>query len=147
MGSLELLPVPVKTELGTALVDMLPKRKLERMRNAMLWTLGRLGQRVPVYGPLNTLVPASRAGKWLDAVMSLDSGDAIEHLIAMQLARSTGDRHRDLEQSKRDQVASWMEAGGAASHLVELVRHGGALDAEERSQVFGESLPSGLRLG
>lgn len=147
LGSLELLPVPVKTELGAAIVELLPKRKLEKTRPAMLWTLGRLGQRVPVYGPLNTLVPTARAAKWLDAVMTLDSGDPIEHLVAMQLTRTTGDRHRDLEQSKRDQVASWLESHDAAGHLVELVRRGGTLDAEERSQVFGESLPSGLRLG
>ncbi len=147
LGSLELLPVPVKTELGAAIVELLPKRKLERVRSGMLWTLGRLGQRVPVYGPINTLVPASRANQWLDAVMSLASGDAIEHLVAMQLARVTGDRHRDLELSKREQVATWLEANQAATHFSELVLQGGTLGAEERSQVFGESLPTGLRLG
>lgn len=146
LGSLELLPVPVKTELGNAIVDLLPKRKLETVRSAMLWTLGRLGQRAPIYGPLNTLVPPSRANQWVDAVMDLATDDPIAPLVAMQLARTTGDRHRDLEQSKRDQVARWLEAKNAANHLVELVRTGGTLDEEERSQVFGESLPVGLRL-
>ncbi len=147
LGSLELLPVPVKIELGNAVVELLPKRKLEKTRSAMLWTLGRLGQRVPVYGPLNTLVPPSRASKWVDAVMAIDSGDTIEYLAAMQLARATGDRHRDLEQSKREQVATWLETHAAAPHLIDLVREVGTLDDEERSQVFGEALPSGLRLG
>lgn len=147
LGSLELLPVPVKTELGNAIVELLPKRKLEPVRSAMLWTLGRLGQRVPVYGPLNTLVPASRAAKWVDAVMQLDADEPIAPLVVMQLARTTGDRHRDLEASQRDRVSAWLERTGAADHLVQLVRTGGTLDAEERSQVFGESLPTGLRLG
>ncbi|WP_425397505.1 Hsp70 family protein [Aeoliella sp.] len=146
LGSLELLPVPVKTELGNAIVELLPKRKLEPVRSAMLWTLGRLGQRVPVYGPLNTLVPASRASKWVDAVLGVEADEPILPLVAMQLARVTGDRHRDLEVSKREQVIAWLESQGAAAHLIELVRTGGTLDAEERSQVFGESLPTGLRL-
>jgi molecular chaperone DnaK (HSP70) len=146
LGSLELLPVPVKTELGTAIVELLPKRKLEGVCSAMLWTLGRLGQRAPVYGPLNTLVPATRASKWAGAVLELADDEPIAPLVAMQLARTTGDRHRDLEQSKRDQVAAWLEAKKAPHHLVELVRTGGTLDEEERSQVFGESLPAGLRL-
>ncbi|MDA8746339.1 molecular chaperone DnaK, partial [Rubripirellula amarantea] len=107
---------------------------------------GRLGQRVPVYGPLNTLVPPSRASKWVDHVMQLDIEEPIAKLVTMELARTTGDRHRDLETSKRDQVATWLESQNAAAHLVELVRHEGTLDTEEQSQVFGESLPAGLRL-
>lgn len=146
LGSLELLSVPVKVELGTTIVALLPKRKLESVRSAMLWTLGRLGQRVPVYGPLNTLVPPSRAAKWLTAVMELDGDEPIAPLVAMQLARATGDRHRDLEASQRERAAEWLESHSAAEHLVQLVRAGGTLDAEERGQVFGESLPSGLRL-
>jgi hypothetical protein len=34
----------------------------------------------------------------------------------------------------------------AALHLRELVRVGGTLDEDERGEVFGESLPSGLRM-
>lgn len=146
LGSLELLPVPVKVELGNAIVDLLPKRKLEKVRSPMLWALGRLGQREPVYGPLNTLVSLQAAGKWVNAVVSLDSDDPIKQLVVMQLARKTGDRHRDLEQSKREQVAGWMRDHNAADHLVQLVLEGGTLRAEEQGQVLGESLPSGLKL-
>lgn len=147
LGSLELLPVPVKGELGNAIAALLPKRKLEKIRSPMLWALGRLGQREAVYGPLNTLVPASLANAWLDTVMQLEVDDPVRFLVAMQLARKTGDRHRDLEQSKREQVAQWLTEHNAAEHLVQLVREGGTLDLDEQGQVLGESLPSGLRLG
>ena len=147
LGSLELLPVPIKAELGGTIVQLLPKRKLEKVKDAMLWTLGRLGQRVPVHGPLNTLVPASKAAKWLEAVIDVAADDSIAPLVVMQLARTTGDRHRDLEATSRDRAAQWLEDRKAAEHLVELVRNGGTLDHEEQSQVFGEALPSGLRLG
>ncbi len=43
LGSLELLPPELKTELGGILVDLLPKRKMEPVRAAMVWALGRLG--------------------------------------------------------------------------------------------------------
>src|SRR5690606_27577428 len=56
LGSLELLGAQEKAEIGKMLADLLGKKKLEPARAAMAWTLGRLGTRAPVYGPLNTLV-------------------------------------------------------------------------------------------
>jgi molecular chaperone DnaK (HSP70) len=146
LGALELLPVPLKIELGDAIVDLLPKRKLEKQRLTLLWTLGRLGQRVPLHGPLNMLVPATHAGRWLGDVLKLDQAEPVAHLAAMQLARRTDDRHRDLPPALCARAAEWLEGGAAAPHLVELVRTGGTLDYEEQNAVFGESLPSGLRV-
>ena len=31
--------------------------KLAALQGPMIWALGRIGERVPVYGPLNTIVP------------------------------------------------------------------------------------------
>ncbi len=146
LGSLELLPVAIKIELGDTLVELLPKRKLAKWRSTMFWTLGRLGQRVPLYGPLNTLVPSAHAARWLQATMQLADGDSVAPLAVMLLARRTNDRHRDIDPPLREQVAEWLRDTGAAPHLQELVRVGGTLDAEERGEVFGESLPSGLRI-
>jgi hypothetical protein len=146
LGSLELLPVSIKIELGDALVELIPKRKLEKWRSTLFWTLGRLGQRVPLYGPLNTLVPQGHAARWLQTVLQLAAGDSVAPLSVMLLARRTNDRHRDIEPLLREQAADWLHARGAALHLQELVRIGGTLDEEESSDVFGESLPSGLRV-
>ena len=146
LGSLELLTVANKIELGDAIVELLPKRKLEKWRSMMIWTLGRLGQRVPLYGPLNTLVPAAHVQRWLTAMLKLASGDPAAPLAAMLMARRTDDRHRDIPPSLRDQVVKWLRDAEAPQHLQELVRTGGTLDETERGEVFGESLPSGLRL-
>ena len=146
IGSLELLSVPVKTQLGNMIVDLLPKKKFEKVRNPMVWALGRLGQRVPLYGPLNTVIPIRDAANWLEALLQPDSVDADAQLAVMQIARKTGDRYRDLTESMRQRAATWLSEGDAASHLVELVRDGGTLADEEQDQVFGESLPKGLRL-
>ena len=112
----------------------------------MFWTLGRLGQRVPLYGPLNTLVPPVHAARWLHEMMQLANGDSVAPLAVMLLARRTNDRHRDMDPSLREQVAAWLRDAGAAPHLQELVRVGGTLDEGERGEVYGESLPSGLRI-
>ena len=146
LGSLELLPVWIKIELGDTLVELLPKRKLEKWRSTMFWTLGRLGQRVPLYGPLNTLVPPAHAARWLQATMKLAGGDPVAPLAVMLLARRTNDRHRDIRPPLCEQAAEWLRDVGAAPHLQELVREGGTLDEGERGEVFGESLPSGLRM-
>ena len=146
LGSLELLHVPLKVETGNMLVAMLPKRKLQNIRGPMLWALGRMGQRTPIYGPLNTVVPREIAQKWLDQILSLAGTDPSAALAIMQLARRTDDRYRDVSEKHRREAADVMEGVDAPTHLVQLIRDGGQLDVEEERQVFGESLPIGLRL-
>jgi hypothetical protein len=145
LGSLELLSVPVKVQVGHMIIDLIGKRKYEKVRDPMIWALGRLGQRQPLHGPLNTVVPQEAAGKWCKALLELDVRES-SHLALMQLARLTADRYRDLGSATREQVANWLTDNAAAPRLVELVTRGGALADEEQAQVFGEALPKGLRL-
>ncbi|PQO33461.1 molecular chaperone DnaK [Blastopirellula marina] len=146
LGSLELLGAQEKTEIGRMLVDLLGKKKLEPARGAMAWTIGRLGTRTPVYGPLNTLVPKEIAAQWLKAITTQKTTDRADLLAVMQLARRTDDRYRDLAEDARDEAAAWLEKQQATEHWVRIVREGGQLDEEEQSQIFGESLPTGLTL-
>ncbi|MCA9172178.1 MAG: molecular chaperone DnaK, partial [Planctomycetales bacterium] len=144
LGSLELLAQRDKAQLGTQLIELLPKKKLEGVRNAILWTLGRLGNRVPLYGPLNTVIDTKVISKWVEQLLSHSSTDNAYPFAMMQLARCTGDRHRDLPAELREQVAA--KALHGHEHLQQLVTSGGALDTEEQQQAFGESLPKGLRI-
>jgi len=165
LGSLELLSAATKTELGTMLLDILPKRKMEPVRPAMIWALGRLGARVPMYGPLNAVVPAETAASWLVNLTSGGKGDRSNlceapggpfrqigpvpfsaQLAVMQLARRTDDRYRDLTEKLRREAADWLTLENAPPHFVELVHTGGSLDSDEQGLVFGESLPKGLRM-
>ena len=147
LGSLELLPVVSKVELGNMLLEMLPKRRMEPVRPAMAWAIGRIGSRVPLYGPLNTVVPADMVGDWLKRLMEQDSGDPATCLALMQMARRTNDRYRDVSEKRRTSVIAWLERAGAPQHFIDLVRDVGRLDAEEQGLIFGESLPKGLRIG
>ena len=146
LGSLELLSPGTKAELGAMLLDLLPKRKMEPVRAALVWTIGRLGARVPLYGPLNAVVPAETAGDWLAELLPQRSDLAEQALAVMQLARRTDDRYRDLSEKLRREAADWLTSSDAPRHFVELVRDGGALDSNEAGLVFGESLPKGLRI-
>lgn len=147
LGGLELLPVPSKIEVGDAITELLPKRKLAKRVPDMLWALGRLGQRVPLYGPLNTVVPPEVAERWVQSL--LDGASPADGAAAtlMQLARRTDDRHRDLSDDLRDRVVAWLGAQDAPPHFAQLVQTWDKLDEEETGFVFGETLPSGLRLG
>ena len=146
LGSLELLPGETKIELGNLLIDLLPKRKLEALRPALAWGLGRIGARVPVYGPLNTVVSPREAAVWAEKILDVGEESPMSVFALLQIARKTGDRYRDLPESLRDKVLAWMERANAPSHALELVRTGGQLDEQEQSRVFGESLPKGLRI-
>ena len=91
LGSLELLSIKLKIDLGKMICQLLTRRKLSTAHPAMVWALGRLGQRVPAYGPLNTVVPSSCVEEWVAFLMELGCGDPIYQLALMQLARRTDD--------------------------------------------------------
>lgn len=146
LGSLELLGANARIELGNMILDLLPRRKLQPVRPALAWALGRVGARVPVYGPLNTVVPAEVAADWLRKLMEAAGEDPMEKLAVMQLARRTDDRYRDIPEKLRDKVLAWLAREGVPPHFIDLVRQRGTLDTEEQGLVFGETLPKGLRL-
>lgn len=146
LGSLELLSVQVKIELGNFISAFMDKPKLKVARNAMVWAIGRLGQRTPVYGPLNTIVSADQASKWIVELLKHHYSEPVEHLAVTQMARRTDDRYRDFDSQLRGDVVDWLESHDAAERLIAIVRDGGKFDAEEQGRVFGEALPQGLRL-
>lgn len=145
-GAFEHLPVSLKVELGSAAVFQLRRGKVPGLRSALLWMIGRLGARRPTYGPLNLTVDSDHVKAWLNAVMHLEGGDAIDSFAVMQLARKTGDRYRDIDEGTRDHVLKWMDRVQSPKNLRRLVRDVGTLETEEQSLVFGESLPAGLRI-
>jgi hypothetical protein len=144
LGSLELLDVPIKIELLHALADLAEREKVGAVRDAVLWAVGRLGARVPMYGPLNTVIATAEAERALERLLKLDV-DTIAFTL-VQLARCTGDRYRDIDDALRERVSGWLERNSSPDHYRELVSRGGELAEEEAGLMFGESLPRGLRL-
>jgi hypothetical protein len=146
LGGLERLSPATKMDLGGMLVDLLPKRRMEANRPAMAWALGRVGTRVPVYGPLNAVVPAEAAAKWLAKFLDLDYAEPLGLLAAVQMARRTGDRYRDIPDKTRGHVLEWLKYRSAPPHYQSLVAEGGQLEGEEQTLIVGEALPRGLKV-
>src|SRR5256885_591193 len=61
IGACERLPAATRAELAGALAG---EAERGRATEPELWALARLGARVPVYGPLNCVVPRDAAAGW-----------------------------------------------------------------------------------
>jgi hypothetical protein len=156
LGSLELLDVGLKIELGQLAFDLGLRKGPETIREASAWALGRLGARVPVYGPLNTLVPVEVVEAWIQRLLALDADPAFVRrsgelppsavFVGMQLTRRTGDRYRDVSDKLRDAVQQWLVTRQAPQHFVTLVSEGGDLHEDEQAWVFSESVLPGLKI-
>ena len=146
LGSMELLSPTVKQEIGQLIIELIDKPKLKSARDAMVWAIGRIGQRKPLYGPLNCVVDAAIVEDWLLRFLAIDSPSPMEQLAVVQLSRKVNDRYRDLDDQLRTKVISWLERCSANPTFTELVEQGGMFDTEQQGKIFGESLPQGLRL-
>ncbi|HLJ50952.1 MAG TPA: Hsp70 family protein [Bryobacteraceae bacterium] len=128
-ASLELLPLQAKTQMGDLLVG---KIKSGDMRDVALWCIGRIGARKLFYGPINHVVPASTATRWVEALVK--QPHAQDALVS--IAHRTGDSTRDLSATTIELVHR-----SIPESLVPVLEG----EAEEDlGKVFGEELPSGL---
>ncbi len=148
VASLELLAKSEKTQLGDWLVSLLTVKKWAACRDTTLWAIGRIGSRVPTYGPLNSVVDVEPVAAWLRKLTS--GSDELPSsalsLALMLCARRVNDRYRDLPSDVRRLVIDRLEQLKASPAAIALVREGGQLDGEVANQVLGEALPLGLKL-
>ena len=145
-ASLERLPPASKGKLGDELMVRLETRK-GREDALHVWALGRVGARVPLYGPLNAVIPASQAAAWLERLIGWDWPEPEKAAFPLaQLGRRTGDRTRDIDDGLRQRLVTvlrGMPGGERAAMLVEQVV---TLEAREERVALGDTLPAGLRL-
>jgi hypothetical protein len=146
VASLERLPVPHKLKLGDELMRRMEPRK-GREDPVHLWALSRVGARVPLYGPLNAVVPPSKVAEWLGQLLAWDWPDPDRTAFPLaQLGRRTGDRTRDLDDAARARLAAAVRAMPGGDRAAALVEQVIALEAREERVALGDTLPAGLRL-
>ena len=135
-----------KHKLGDELMRRMDSRK-GREESVHLWALSRVGARVPLYGPLNAVVPAQQVKAWLEPALAWDwpEPDKVAFPLA-QLARRTGDRTRDLDDATRARIADFVRTLPGGDRAVVLVEQIVALEAREERVALGDTLPAGLRL-
>ncbi|GIW43119.1 MAG: heat-shock protein [Candidatus Binatia bacterium] len=142
LASCELLQPAQKAELGDALLALIARGKATPLE---LWSLGRLGARQPMYGPLNCVVPATKASDWVRTLLDLRWDHAEAYALAvLQLARRVGDRERDLPEELREQVAQKLQAAARDKRMAKLVREVHPIERAERARILDETLPIGL---
>jgi len=145
LGALERLPVDRKIEAGGWLLDKLSGG---RPTPGVAWALGRLGARVPVAGAAHHAVPPEVATAWLESLLALDFRSAEDAPFAVaQLARRSGDRALDLDESNRQLAAEKLARSGAPAEWSRGILEVQALGEKDEQRVFGEALPLGLHLG
>ncbi len=143
IASLEYLPASMRVALGQELLSRIEE---ETGNKGYLWSLGRLGARVPFYGPLNCVVPAEAAAQWTTALLKLP--ELTQHVASavVQLAGITGDSLRDVEPEIRQRAVEKLITAGVDAGLLESLRTFIAPTRADAVRAFGESLPEGLRL-
>lgn len=147
LASLERLSISEKVTVGNLLVKLLDKRSFDKFNPAIVWAIGRLGQRKPTYGDLNAIVAQDQIDPWITRLMAMESDTMNGLPLAIaQMSRLVGDRFRDLEASRREAILRWLSKSNARESLINLVQHGGEFDSEAQQQIFGDSLPAGLKL-
>jgi len=146
-ASLERLDVKHKETLGDVLVKSLRRSPAPTYA---FWALTRLGARVLLYGPLNAVVHHEIAEKWIEAIFSFQPGNDSERMAwafcMTNLARRSGQRALDVDDKHRESVFNVLRSLQIPGHWVRMVEEVAELEGEEQSQMFGESLPIGLRL-
>ena len=143
LAALERVPVARRTQLGEWIHE-----KTWGSDDARLWgAIGRVGARVPVYASVHHVVPGKIAEVWLDRLLKQEwESVATAPHAAVQLARVTGDRARDVNEKLRGEVAKRLVAVGAKEEWVKAVRELVEVGEEDRVAMLGEGLPIGLRL-
>jgi hypothetical protein len=143
-ASLERLEPAQKTILGNWIVARL-KSPGQSGSGPWAWALGRAGARAPLFGSGHQTVPAELAGEWLTLLLEKDLG-AVDGaaFAAVQLARLTGDRTRDIDDTLRARTVDELRRMEAPERWLQLVTEVVALEAEDEARVLGDTLPLGL---
>ncbi len=143
-ANLERIDVEKKVVLGRQALKILSRGRFQK---DLIWALGRIGARVPLYGPANKVVPPREVLSWITALKEVDFTDRRPVINAVvSMARVCGDRARDLPAAAREDIRLWLELLGAEPGKILPVVEFQEVDSSEKDAAFGENLPEGLVL-
>ena len=143
-AAMEAVPWQYRQEMGQWMLQRLrhPGESVQTW-----WALGRLAARVPLAANAHLVMPPEAAQEFLDATLAQDwRRNETAMFAAVQMARMTGDRARDLPDAQRTLVLERLRAAGAPPRWIALVGQVQEMDAQDARRSFGDSLPPGLVL-
>jgi DNA-K related protein len=144
LASLEHLPAARRTALGDAILSRLAR---DPESTSLLWALARVGSRVPFYGPANTVVPPGPVVAWVKRLLDRRRLSEEAAVTVVLMAALSGDAARDLPDDVRQEAVRRLTAAGHPPALAARLLEVTAPTRANAQQLYGESLPEGLRLG
>jgi hypothetical protein len=146
-ASLERTDAKTKEVLGQTLLKQVRRSPVPTYA---FWSLTRLGARVLLYGPLNSIIHPQVVEKWLEEIAGFTPGHPSEQsawaFCLAQLARKSGQRALDIDDSHRKTVSNILAPLAVPEKWKQMVDELIEPEGEDQSAMFGESLPIGLRL-
>src|SRR5262249_19504938 len=143
-ASLERLDGKHKQSLAEALLKSLRRSPVPTYG---FWSLTRLGARSLLYGPLNAIVHPQVVQGWLDQILVFEPGNESERLswafCLAESGRRTGQRGLDVDEAYAEKVLKVLRGQSVPTEWIKIVEEVVEPEGEERSQMFGESLPIG----
>lgn len=141
---LERLPVQQKIELGNWLLQRLTKTAES---SESWWALGRIGNRVPLFGSIHLVIPRQVVEAWLENILTHDfRKHPHTAFAAAMLARKSGDRDRDIDPAMLARVVDKLKISKVPESWISMVIEVKELTESDQKRLFGENLPPGLKL-
>ncbi len=143
-AAMEAVPWQYRQEMGQWMLQRL-KRPDETVQT--WWAIGRIAARQSLAANAHLVMPPDAAQEFLNATLAQDwRKNETAMFAAVQIARMTGDRARDLPDAARAEVLAKMGASGAPERWIAMVAQVVQMDAEDQKRSLGDSLPPGLVL-
>ncbi|MCG6938870.1 MAG: molecular chaperone DnaK, partial [Gammaproteobacteria bacterium] len=144
VATLENLPIATKIQIAQWLLKRLEKASETQ---TSWWALGRVAARVPFHGSAHNVLPKETVQSWLPRLLKADWKNNMNQSFAtVMLARMSGDRTRDLDEAHRNAIIDKLKDMKAPTNWIEKVAEVRQLDEAETRQIFGETLPTGLKI-
>jgi hypothetical protein len=98
-----------------------------------------------MYGSAHRTVEQERAIAWLEVLFDAQTRGVEGAPFAIaQIARFSGDRSRDLDESVRERALEILRGAGAPASWQQLLKEVVAMDEADKARAFGDTLPVGL---
>jgi hypothetical protein len=146
LGAFEYLAADKRIRLAHHFTESIQQRG-ESFCDHSIWALGRLLNRVPLYGGEGAILPASEVTRAFDSLEALDwTRDNLRNVrqLFVQAARIVNHRDHDVPAELRTRIIDKAMSSGAVQSQIEALQTFTPINTKDIQQLFGESLPIGL---
>ncbi len=141
---LEKIPLDNKMQLIEWIFGHLQKSQYQQ---AHWWAIGRIASRSALSGQADKLMSSAHTEFVLSALLEEDwLKEPYIGFAAVMMSRKTGDRQLDISEALRETVLNKLIQAKAPESWCSLVVASETLTHDQSQHLFGDSLPSGLKL-